>query len=455
MQVADGCGVALIDEHAEEKEIYFEPTPGGVIEFKLKDDGRLLGRVTVGDDITAEVNVADDLKEKAHAYVADAVKNADKHRVKALTKRLKGVKRSAPEGHRWRHTTGTTGADLARVMVALRDAIDRWCFVTPKDKKKQWRFLCDSCCDTHLIAWSFVVAMGLEHKIDKSVKRNIGTANSGAAFQTVGTLEHGLEIRDVLGTWHTLVLMWHVADIGDKCLINTTALRKGGWRFCQQNNADGSDGTCLIAPDGVVFALGGDDHEMPIMPTGGAPVVHKSKPSTLRRLAENITHLAKYGNKPAPPQPKHRGRRAALTYGSDSEESDATSHDEDSDDYDYDSEWETEEEEDAACMAAIAGRALKTHRPRAKTVVHTPASWHNLMHAGKVLSEASAKTSTARFEVNGKVKFGHELNSSDLAALEGARLACHVCKQTKTTAAAAKRAGRAQVSFGPTTYRPE
>ena len=37
----------------------------------------------------------------------------------------------------------------------------------------------------------------------------------------------------------------------------------------------------------------------------------------------------------------------------------------------------------------------------------------------------------------------------------GARLACHVCKQTKTTAAAAKRAGRAQVSFGPTTYRAE
>ena len=67
-------------------------------------------------------------------------------------------------------------------------------------------------------------------------------------------------------------------------------------------------------------------------------------------------------------------------------------------------------------------------RPRAKAVVHTPESWQNLMHAGKVLSEATAKTSPARFKLNGKVKLGTELNDSDLAALEGARLSCDVCK---------------------------
>ena len=122
-----------------------------------------------------------------------------------------------------------------------------------------------------------------------------------------------------------------------------------------------------------------------------------------------------------------------------------------------DSEWETEEEEDAACMASIhASLAKKARRSRTKQVVHTPQSWHNLMHAGRVLSEATAKSSTALFEINGKVKRGHELSSSDLAALEGARLSCKVCKETKTTAPAARRAGNAHVSFGKSvTYRPE
>ena len=108
-------------------------------------------------------------------------------------------------------------------------------------------------------------------------------------------------------------------------------------------------------------------------------------------------------------------------------------------------------------MASIhASLAKKARRSRTKQVVHTPQSWHNLMHAGRVLSEATAKTSNALFEINGKVKRGHELSSSDLAALEGARLSCKVCKETKTTAPAARRAGNAHVSFGKSvTYRPE
>ena len=89
-------------------------------------------------------------------------------------------------------------------------------------------------------------------------------------------------------------------------------------------------------------------------------------------------------------------------------------------------------------MASIADDILGGARTgpsvRTKLVVHTPASWHNLMHAGKVLSEATGKQSKAKFKVNGKVKLGTELNTSDLAALEAARASCLACKQTKMAA---------------------
>ena len=86
-----------------------------------------------------------------------------------------------------------------------------------------------------------------------------------------------LEICGVNGVWHTLCLTWHVASISNKCLLNAIALRKSGWPFVQQNNADGSDGTCLIVPNGKIFMLGGDDHKMSILPTCSAPVVAKVK----------------------------------------------------------------------------------------------------------------------------------------------------------------------------------
>ena len=111
-----------------------------------------------------------------------------------------------------------------------------------------------------------------------------------------------------------LVLDVACADISSKYLLNTTALRKVGWQFVQQNNADGTDGTCLIAPDGKIFALGSDDHEIPILPTCQAPVVAKAKPSTLRRLAQHLLHIAKYGNKPKPPEPKNKKHRVAVAF---------------------------------------------------------------------------------------------------------------------------------------------
>ena len=127
MQVPDQDGMALVSEHTDIDDVmYFQPVHGGAIEFKRNSDDELLGRITVGDDITAEVNVADEYKAEAHASIADGVKNANNDRVQQLAQRLKSIKKKAPKDHRWRHNNAsTTGADLARVMVALRDAIDK------------------------------------------------------------------------------------------------------------------------------------------------------------------------------------------------------------------------------------------------------------------------------------------------------------------------------------------
>ena len=278
------------------------------------------------------------------------------------------------------------------------------------------------------------------------MRRSIGTANEGVAFKTEGTLDLELEIRDVEGVRHTLCLTWNVADIGTKCLLNTTALRKVRWRFVQQSNADGTDSTYLIAPDDKIFALGGDDHEMPILPTRQAPVVAKAKPSTLRRLAQHLLHIAKYGNKPKPPEPNNKKHRAAVAFETDTDDGEDSETDgkmprlvdTSSEGSDSEGEWETADDGDAACMASIAdeifGGAKKGPGVRTKSVVHTPTSWHNLMHAGCVLSEATAKQSKAKFKINGKVKIGTELNASDLTTLKAARSSCLACKQTKMAA---------------------
>ena len=231
----------------------------------------------------------------------------------------------------------------------------------------------------------------------------------------------------------------------------------------QRNNVDSTDGTCLIAPDGKIFALGGDDHKMPILPTRQAPVVAKAKPNTLRQLAQLLLHIAKYGNKLKPPQPNNKKHRAVVAFETDTDDGEGSETDgemprlEDTSGEGSDSkdEWETADDDDAACMASIAdeifGGAKKGPSVRTKSVVHTPTSWHNLMHAGRVLSEATTKQSKARFKINGKIKVGTELNASDLAALEAARSSCRACKHTKMAAPRASRAkGRAYTSIDTT-----
>ena len=204
-----------------------------------------------------------------------------------------------------------------------------------------------------------------------------------------------------------------------------------------------------------MFALGGHDHEMPILPTRQAPVVSKAKPSTLRQLAQHLLHIAKYGSKAAPstPTPKKKHREAvAFEASADDDEGSETDgempglEDTSSDDSDSD-EWEAADEGNEMCMASIADDILGG----AKTGPSVRTKWHNLMHAGRVLSEATAKQSKAKFKINGKVKIGTEFNASDLAALEAARSSCLACKQIKMAAARATRTkGRAHASIDST-----
>ena len=71
-----------------------------------------------------------------------------------------------------------------------------------------FKFLCDLCSDTLLLTLTYVKAMGLEHKIDHTVRRNIGMASEGVAFKTEGIIDLEIEIQHVKGVWHTLGLTW-------------------------------------------------------------------------------------------------------------------------------------------------------------------------------------------------------------------------------------------------------
>ena len=152
--------------------VYFEPAVGGALEFKLLDSDQVLGRVEVKpDDIEAEIMVPNEHKAEAYVSIKQGISSADESCVNRLAKRLPNMRRRALDERKWNHTTKTTNKDLAKVMVALRDAIKKWCFKTEgkADTLKAFKFLCDSCCDTHLLSLAFVRMMNLESKIDRSV----------------------------------------------------------------------------------------------------------------------------------------------------------------------------------------------------------------------------------------------------------------------------------------------
>ena len=178
--------------------------------------------------------------------------------------------------------------------------------------------------------------------------------------------------------WYMLCLAWHVADIGIKCLLNATTLHKSSWHFVQQNNSDGSDSMCLIAPDVKIFALSSDDHEMPILPTHSALVVAKAKPSTLRRLAQHLLHMAKYGNKPILPEPMNKKHCAAVAFEADMADGNKSEADEDmcrfedTTEGESDSEWEMDEEDNAAYMASITNSIKKGQHTCTKALFTCP-----------------------------------------------------------------------------------
>ena len=471
--VPEQQGAAMLgqDVGAEDTSgIVFETIEGGTIVFKMRGSEAILGKVTVDDNINAEILIDGVDKESVHSAIGEEVSKVDDSRAQAVAKRLVSIKKKTPKNHRWRHTVLTTHEQMARVMIATRDAIGNILnYLAPSSMVNEFKFLCDSCSDTHLLSLDWVRANGLEKRIDRAVVRTIGTADRTKVFKTAGILDAELRLRDKDGKWHHLMLTWHVAEIGSKSLVNTTQLRKAGWRFVQETNHAGEDGTYLEAPDGVVFPLGADDHGMPILPTEGAPIMKGSNPDgrILTTTPERSMPVGRPGSGLRPRSRSSDDGSANNVYSVDSENegtcvqpishAQSTGHADGSIDNemsDTDSSWcsgdglglhgsdadEVGDLRDARCLASIERQLKVKKRARVIQVVHTPQSWHNLMHSGRVLSEASAKTSNARFDVNGRIKEGKDLNASDLAALDGARLSCKVCKETKTVAPAARRA---------------
>ena len=120
-----------------------------------------------------------------------------------------------------------------------------------------------------------------------------------------------------------------------------------------------------------------------------------------------------------------------------------------------DNEWETDIDDERMMYIANAVREQATRicteeyneskpkKARAQTVVHTPQSWHSLLHAGKDHSLATAIQGNARFNIGARLRWGNELNKTERDILEQAGKDCKVCKVTKLSAAAARKGGKA------------
>ena len=113
----------------------------------------------------------DEEQAAAHASIAQHVEAPNEEHIKALTKCLLNIKWCAPDNHQWQHSMCTTNKDLTKVMLALCDTIKHWCLKTGDKEaaKGMFKFLCDSCCDTHLMALTYIKAKGLKDKIDCSI----------------------------------------------------------------------------------------------------------------------------------------------------------------------------------------------------------------------------------------------------------------------------------------------
>ena len=373
-----------------------------------------------------QVTLPEEIEGEAHAAIKTAADGMDQKHIDALAMRLLGIQQEADKDHRWRLPVTMTHKDVARVMLATQDVLEGMALNTDTETL---RWLCDSCTDTDLVSHDFATREKLD--IDTTVRIRIGTAG-GASFLTNGMATVKLPIIDIKGSKHILKIRAHVADIGKKCLVNTVGLAQQGYIFVHGGDNKGTDGTFMMSPSKAVFALSQDECGMLILPTKGAPIKTSSAPAGLMAQVARMMREGRTGG--------HANMAHGNDTGSDVDmpELKETSSDE-SEGYDSD-EWATEDESELYDEIAKFVYEAEARKPRARTqcVVHTPQSWHTLLHTGCKLTWATAKSSDALFDVGGKVKVGHDLTSEDHKEFDKAAASCCVCQQTKLTALAAQ-----------------
>ena len=381
----------------------------------------------------------------------------DEGRIDKLAKHLANIQSKTAVEHRPRLPKTRTRRDLATVMLAVRDAVERFCLETRRMARTQGkgrrssapseRMLADTCTDTNVMSLTKARREGYENKIDSRNSIGIGGCHSSSTFRTLGTVTMPFEFQDVAKVTHSMDVTWQVADTHDKCLLNTSGIARDlGWWFMHGATKDGREASFALTQDDVVVPLDRDERGMPIFRTEGAPYSMASDP--LRVLGDIGRRLINVESKYA----RRNGstRKTAQAYAAEALLRDDTDDSESMSDDVPDSDASSDESESADLFDAITdvvGQAYATEggmahgsarKPRTLMPVHTPASWHNLLHAGKRASDETARTSDARFEIDGKVKLGTELNDKDLDALERARKECDVCKQSKMRASHAR-----------------
>ena len=449
----ESCNTHHKVDDTDEADLMFHTEPGGKLVFTEGSTGKSLARIKVGDDIQAIMLDPSIDQDEAYDRIEKMVPSIDAGRVNEVAKHLKEVKRRADDTHKWRLSTRQTHQGLARVMCAVKDVLAGMCHLGSKQDKPRIRWLLDSCSDTNLISREAVTSLGLWDKVDKSRRISMGTAGPDG-FRTEGAVLVPLPINPYKRKQqHTVELDMHVADMGDKCLVSQQVLKRNGWKIVDELNKHGQHGAFLIAPDGVIFALHEDEHGFPMLDTDGAPIAEWSKPDQVR--VQNALATEQQGQESGDDDVPDLAYTPPTWIHSDSSG------------YDTQDSRNSDSEDDGEAFAviadelankaakAIADEDFKIKKKtksfaRTRQVVHTPESWHALMHCGRLLSEATAVGSDARFNLGGKVKEGKDLTTEDLELLEIARKACNVCKQTKITAPAARKGEASHASHRST-----
>jgi hypothetical protein len=415
-------------------DIYFKPEEGGRILITTGDD-RALAAVEANDNISAQILDESIDEDEALRSIAEAVSQVDDARAEVVAMHMKRVKREAGPSHRWQLSTRLTHKGLARMMCAVTDVLSRMCLLSKEGRNAAIRWLLDSCSDTHLVAREVVTALNLWAHVDRSRRVSMGTAGPDT-FLTEGAVRIPIRLKE-LGrqVWHTVELEMHITDLVDKCLVSQRDLQRNGWKIVYEMNKQGQEGSFLVAPDGILFALHADSHGFPILPTEGAPVCKYSKPDKERcNLALAAMEMADIYNDTIDNADTFSYALNDIYEGSEEEEDDVLGSA-------FAAAADDISNKAAKVVADEEFRLKSDWKPsmRTRIPVHTPESWHCLMHCGRLLSETTAVGSDAKFNIGGKVKLGKDLNSDDLEKLELARKACTVCKQTRIKAPAARK----------------